>query len=574
MIAGSNIAVVYENSSLDAHRNLNETINSCKISLPPQDIVTMASPSAVTEAERQMPLRTLLSRGEGTEKQAQQVISSPDCLKLLSAVNTSAATNSLYSLPRRVGQSDNVYPATARIDLLSQKCPMGMEVKATSVTSTAGGSLVVVDIEGLTQGLRRLWVMRSTNACINTFIMFVVTGRSAWLLLFTRTVESYRNGNFETITLTRIKHEDVWRTWLGYTKMTEDNAAWFLTCDAVHIMSTLNCIVSPSLCGTQLLQASNHRVYAVSLPKIFRHRDAGGRWKKIVGITSVDPDFCLKVIPKRETFNNEAKAALEVCVSYHARFSSSLFYVIGTHELPTLIAADQLQLGSISIEDSNRDDIVEDREEEDENEPDAEGVQQAPSDDSSTRDLELAMAPEKPIAAFLSAAKDASKFVERVKTERTPLRLKHLVCKNISGCAWNNDCPDAYGTGGTIVMRVGIPDTIAIKNMTEVLAGIYECLEAIHEAGWLHCDIRASNILRFGDRFQLVDLDCAQFVGLNSPTRTAELKLRGGGQYNSRPPRLSSHKIGDTIMWSRSFDCEMAALCVARAVSAASSVPV
>jgi len=80
-------------------------------------------------------------------------------------------------------------------------------------------------------------------------------------------------------------------------------------------------------------------------------------------------------------------------------------------------------------------------------------------------------------------------------------------------------------------------------------------LVAVHSAGIVHCDIRKSNILRFGDdvkskKYQLIDFDHA--VDVND-----EVTFREGEQFDSRGWRFRRSDIGDKVSWGIADDYQM-----------------
>lgn len=59
------------------------------------------------------------------------------------------------------------------------------------------------------------------------------------------------------------------------------------------------------------------------------------------------------------------------------------------------------------------------------------------------------------------------------------------------------------------------------------MEGVLRSLDAIHDAGIVHCDIRLCNIRSFGDRgFQLIDYDCSAAV--DQTTGEAQVRIEHG----------------------------------------------
>ena len=93
--------------------------------------------------------------------------------------------------------------------------------------------------------------------------------------------------------------------------------------------------------------------------------------------------------------------------------------------------------------------------------------------------------------------------------------------------------------------------------------GVCRSLRLAHSVGILHCDLRLSNVLRFGSHdFQLVDfgLSCTTDNKYNNPY---DLQL-GGSQASSVGPRLRQllkEEEKPSVAWTVADDYEML-LCV------------
>lgn len=184
---------------------------------------------------------------------------------------------------------------------------------------TAGTDLLDNYRAVLVQGVDHMHVLRSTDASLKHCVVLCVTGRSAWMLWFERLIENFdvAGALFETVSIHRIAHRDVWPLWFASHERTRVHPHWYLTRDAGYLRSTLSTITSANFCGTKILAKSQHRVYGVSLPQIVRYRSSGKLNKSVVGITLMNHDLCVKVIHGEREFEREATAAMVVAVAYN-----------------------------------------------------------------------------------------------------------------------------------------------------------------------------------------------------------------------------------------------------------------
>jgi len=104
-------------------------------------------------------------------------------------------------------------------------------------------------------------------------------------------------------------------------------------------------------------------------------------------------------------------------------------------------------------------------------------------------------------------------------------------------------------------MRYGHRVQIDESNRGDIADSVMKSLEAVHAAGIVHCDIRPSNILRFGDdadsnKYQLIDFDHA--VDAND-----EVTFGDGRQYECRGRRFRTCYIGENVSWGTGDDYQM-----------------
>ena len=130
--------------------------------------------------------------------------------------------------------------------------------------------------------------------------------------------------------------------------------------------------------------------------------------------------------------------------------------------------------------------------------------------------------------------------------------------------------PGTISDGGVIVMRSGECVAITPQNCQGVAKGVCQSLHLSHKAGVCHCDIRASNIVKFGDEFQLIDYDKAISTG-------DKFIFQSGALYDNRGDRLQQWEVGKEVHWEPSDDYEMLLKfilkCIAPPASASPSTP-
>jgi hypothetical protein len=553
----SKVKVRFMGKDVQLEESIDLTLASCDAK-EPNDVHESLRPKVAT-ANAEMPLRDLLSKGNGKEREAQDVVSGH--LKLIEAVDNSLTSCGMFSFPRRVGRQDNLYPSTAKTDVLCATTPMAMELKST----TAGGDLGRQDFDGLTQGLERLVGIRGTNATLRIFIVFVVTGRSAWELTFSRNIGSFNRDTsspFEEINCERLRHEDVWSRWFTHLYHTERNPIWFLTADGPRLLMFLNSVTAPYLCGSRLIGASGHRVYGISVPQAVQYQEVNGRKKKIVGISAKQYDFCVKVIPDAIEYKEESEAAVSICKEYIKLYECP-FHIIGTYEIPESKDADLTEPGShvegekepseealeAVLEDITLTDIVR-----------AEEPLHQSTPDSRTLELELLPTAER---AVLQLVKKAADFVLSLNAGG-PVTVKYKKATP-DICTWRQFPDSCAPEGGLLIMRVGTQVDINKSNAESVLEGLHRSLVAMHNCRYLHCDIREPNIMLFPDGFQLIDFGVAQKIPANSDC--VIFALQHGGQFKCRMQSLRSCQIGQRIAWKVEDDCYMASSCVIRALN-------
>lgn len=99
-------------------------------------------------------------------------------------------------------------------------------------------------------------------------------------------------------------------------------------------------------------------------------------------------------------------------------------------------------------------------------------------------------------------------------------------------------------------MKPGQKVPITQNNIWEVVEGVVKSLRLTHSARICHCDIRPSNILKFGNEYQLVDYDLSNPIGTS-------FRLTSGALFENRGSRLRSAKVGENVSWTAEDDYEM-----------------
>jgi hypothetical protein len=442
-----------------------------------------------------------------SEKPCQKILSRHT--KSLVAVDTSDTPGNLFA----VGPNGNVYPLSGKTDIISALCPMFLEIKH---SGTGHGAMMIgSDYQVLQQAAERILVVGSTNASIAESIVIACTARSAWIFTFQRNVMCQRGRGYETLIVSRIRHKDVFRVWSSYTIRSLENPYWFLTDDGYQLLEGIRRFANPYLCISKLISSSNHRVYGVSLPRVYSGQYSNGIKETVTEAVASTYDFCIKIVTDDESYMREATITQAVARQFEA--NQRQHYLIAC--IPTSDAlddtlargADEMQLGQMVADDPDR--FVE------------------------GKDFPFGL--ERTAAVLDSHQFDINPKLDRINRYTHPCFWLDAAC-----------IPDCNKPGGLIVMKYGrIVPRYVDKRVW--VANLFDELELIHQSGFFHCDVRPCNVLQFGERYCLIDFDRA--VHQNDPTVT----FVKGGLYDSRPASLQSCRVGDTVYWSQWLDYEM-----------------
>lgn len=574
-------AAVWVNGQIPSTESLIDALIACPVraSLPDPNIVSAhIDEDTVRKPSQALDIKELL---RAKHEQTAQAMLQPH-LSDLQALDSSRSTNHMFNKPRRVCKTNDVYPATAVFDLTSELLSMAMEITGTN-PATSGieeeRASINSDVACLAQALDCIHVVSCTDATLKTFVLLAVTARSAWVLRFDRALVHFgkpmakttRDDSFEQVSVDRIAHGDVWKLWNGYQRYTVAHPQWFRTRDAHHILSTLQAVTDPFLCATRLIAKSKHNIYGVSLPKLFDHLTASNVRKKVLGVTLEQHDFCIKVVNNYDDdYAGECAALTDTCRSYNELYPDKRHHFIASCFLSNYdeeLTAPELTLNerppqppcaercTAAMKSSA--------------EMNASGGEDAKDGDcvpSNEGDLDGLRACE---PGVMDAVCRAAQFLQQTEC-REPLILRAV--ETHPGIAakspnWRvfREQDFAKSIGGTFVMRMGKHQSLSKTNMKSWLRGVFQTLAAIHRAGYVHCDIRASNVMMFQDDFQVIDMDHAQKI-VDDNGAKASVTFKPGEQYDMRPPTLEDYCIKGqgakhTVQWTVALDLEMAAMC-------------
>jgi hypothetical protein len=312
----------------------------------------------------------------------------------------------------------------------------------------------------------------------------------------------------------------------------EEYRDWFLTEDAVHLCSTLSCITHPKYCLTRLIASSSHRVYGVNLPKLYTSILSNQSKRNVFGVTDGKYDYCIKVILDEQAYTVEAQAVNAVSVKYNA-YGCERYYALGVHPLNLSLRSDASPVAS--AEESISSELV------------SMHISERMSHD---HDIDI---DDKLAARVKEITKNVEKFINTVAVnDRACLTLIRPSLSFEGDDYWHTILSLIYQReGGTILMRVGQQVKLSIDDCSSWFDGVHICLRATHEAGYFHCDIRASNVLLFDQIYQLIDYDHS--VSQANPT----FRLIAGAQFDSRGIGMRSFLLGDEVTWTYHDDYEM-----------------
>jgi hypothetical protein len=494
----------------------------------PTEICETVVLSKVNEIQEKIALKSLLQ--SKLESIGQQVLQENS--ELLEGIDTSSVTGSsagavttgLYFKPRCIGHTNHVYTLAAKVDFCSKHGPLFMELKNSG--ESEGSDMTNPCYDVLQQALWRLYILRCSNALVKMAVVLASTGRSAWRISFIRDLDRFQkndgNNPFECVTIARIEHADIWQNWNGYSNLFKIDPDSYLTADAVHLTKALACIGDPFSCISRLVACSNHRVYGVSIPRMFSE-NRNGKIVSIIGATVEKYDVCIKVIGD-ERFAQEAVATLAVGTAYHEKHPFSRYYVLGV--VPSC---------AVSLEGFQQLDI---------NPAPAEPPAETPALDRKE-------------STFIEAGSEFKANVLSALIPPAVLQRRNLSTRRLLPWMDRVCSPERWAQGGSIVMMPGEPVELDESNIMTWMKCVHRDLEVIHSAKYCHCDIRPSNVLKFGDTYHLIDFDLAVPTG-------EYIEFSKGARFDYRPASLIHVSCGVEVSWDEKHDYGMVTMVIAR----------
>ncbi len=526
-------------------------------------------------------------------------------LSVISAVDTSTKSDGSFLQARTVGVHTNVYPLTAKFDLLFTFCRGRHEFKATKGNELNEGGrsklagLKSEDIELLVQMLWREYTDRNCCAYYSTTWTSGCTARSAWLVMFERDIDVYREENgrpFEKISITRITHETLPKLWTAFREKSKTFPGWYYTRHAPYLLGPIRKICDPCGVITQLIAKSTAFIYSVSFTKQFTDTTVAGKATNVFGATAKDKDMVIKVVECDEDYRREVAALSAVVPQYNklnGGTDDDVHYALGYYTMTVasktdalrsreveLSSADVLKVAQITLDDaevSSADSL-----------PGKKGSLSAPPrcQDVSGGFAESKAGPVAIEAADSGRATDGSaafaaaathddgagdevsnadtlpetKGSPRINWDGEVLRCSNFLTRKKSreGFVDYSDyeaCNQMLG--GSILMSSGDSDSVTRDNIVSLISGVTKSLRCIHDCGFCHRDVRLGNILKFGDHYQLIDF------GLSGPAGEGAL-LTDGGRLNGLGSRLRGSSSDSLVEWVYTDDYDMLLHTVAR----------
>jgi serine/threonine protein kinase len=292
-------------------------------------------------------------------------------------------------------------------------------------------------------------------------------------------------------------------------------------------------------------------VYGVSLPQTYNFRTLGRGGKTVVGATALQFDLVIKVIRNEEDFRREANTSIAYRNAFNAAYPALLHYLVSVHSLSSTCTAGSDEdiasaLEGMSIPESCDGDAI---------------PSTAPTDITDEEIESCALLDGAGVARQVSlASRYRSATLASSRNESEALRTAAIAT---SPCRWLDMASQQYGgsSGGTLMMRAGTRHPLSAGSCAQWLQGVYRSLEAIHAAGYYHCDIRPDNVLLFNsDDYQLIDTDCAV------PMTVPRFEFTAGGQYDMRGAPLYHMQVGSEVEWSIALEYNMVMSTLLRAV--------
>eukprot|EP01032_Pedospumella_encystans_P020367 gene20367-23134_t len=394
-----------------------------------------------------------------------------------------------------------VYPLSAKPDLLKSVGHVLVELKCTPGAGTYEGTLVKNDFEVLYQSIDRIYTIRNTTAYARLAVCFAATGRAAWAVIYTQAIDSTQA---ECIHIIRIKHSDIF-TMLHALHHLPWSHYWHS--DSNIVRATINSLgYSADKCCVRIIGQSMCKVYAISFPKKRYHM---GSNSTDIGECASEPDCCIKVCADIGSFNREVEALSATAVAY-AQHDDGKFFALGA-----------MTVAPNSFVYEVCEDVHDDY------------------DEQMRRFIKS-----NPDRLFLRWSTDSLALPSSVT-----LRPTENPIGDYCGC---------------ILMKVGERVNKNNTSISACISGMLYSLERLHEAGYLHTDIRHGNYLRFGaNDVQVIDFDHTVPMSANITGRALVRILRGSTQHQYVGERIRSvfekqaEHMEITVYWGTADDIEM-----------------
>lgn len=362
---------------------------------------------------------------------------------LHSAVDTHASIGTAVEFmpPREFANQVVAFSNTGKADYSSTVRRMVFEVKSDKFEDAL-----------LLQMLERLTTSMDTSHLLKNVLVFGATPLNAFVFVGRRVIPTSRQApNVKSLHLFRTTHAKILELWWRASyQCTPDS---FLTGDASYVLHALQRMcLDPWLCRVRLCDWSQSRVYGVTLPSKVKWPKGEDierpdehrdiRHRHCIGVVADNAaTFVLKVVSDNAAFEKEAEALEAVKPSF----------LLGT--IPFSSTAEGREICD-SIVLNNLDKFTD-------------GMQRI-----------------------------QAKRLEQLDGEASP--------------GWWRQLPNAPSTGGVVVMKFGelaaVPDTDGACHIRyKIFEDCLDSLRKMHDHKFCHTDVRLANILRFDDKFALVD---------------------------------------------------------------------
>ncbi len=390
---------------------------------------------------------------------------------------------------------DTVFSNTGKCDLTSLQRRMAFEVKAPN----CGPQLVL-------QIIQRVTVALDVSHILSNAIAFGLTGDRCYICIGTRVIPESRSASHQkSIHLFQLAVADIDKFWrIASNCQPED----YLTADGAHILHALR-LASPSLnpftCRIRLLDWSDSRVYELSLPDTF---EFPSEYCSSADEEGEEEDEGSQSKGDTRSGKNKKRCCRGVSASAAGeKFSLKVLLDGGT------TAADQNEVAM------------------------NEAIEPAHYCGSVT---------------FSSSSAAAAAPTCKILSATSASFAQHSYADNIAATGWFKRCPKLPQQGCVIFMRCGVPFA-ALKSclsLEKVYNDCFNDLVYIHEKGYVHTDVRMANIVKFGDKFSLVDFGLAVRAGslVNLATRSEFVR-----RYLVSPEKAQC----ESVSWVAALDFDM-----------------